>query len=323
MILHHWQGTVSNFGDELNALLWPRLLPGFFDDSPDARFLGIGSILDARHPPGPLKIVAGAGYAGYERKPVLDGTWIIHWVRGRLTAAALSLPESVALGDPAMLLPQVYPCPPLQPAHIGFMPHFESLEHGRWPQAAAAAGLILIDPRDPPEAILAAICRCRVLLSEALHGVIVADALRVPWIPMRPVAPIHRAKWRDWTTSLALQIRPQPLPASSAAELLSVSRVGRLHRGRQVIDRYRPKLARLGAGRLLDRAAEALRRAAAIEPQLSDGTALDRCQTRMLEAVDVLRRQPLEGLTHRSRGKICATGLHQRDTSEYQLNPVG
>ena len=83
-----------------------------------------------------LAAILGAANA----QPVLQPVQRPTRPRGRLTAAALSLPESVALGDPAMLLPQVSPCPPLQPAHIGFMPHFESLEHGRWPQAAAAAG---------------------------------------------------------------------------------------------------------------------------------------------------------------------------------------
>ncbi|MEA2737790.1 MAG: exopolysaccharide glucosyl ketal-pyruvate-transferase, partial [Acetobacteraceae bacterium] len=50
MILYRWRGACSNFGDELNTVLWPRLLPGLFDDNPAIRFLGIGSVLDQRHP---------------------------------------------------------------------------------------------------------------------------------------------------------------------------------------------------------------------------------------------------------------------------------
>ena len=71
---------------------------------------------------------------------------------------------------------------------IGFMPHFESLARGAWAEAAAAAGITLIDPRGDPAAIIAAIGACRLLLSEAMHGVIVADAMRVPWIALRPLA---------------------------------------------------------------------------------------------------------------------------------------
>ncbi len=102
--LYRWQGAVRNFGDELNTLLWPRLLPNFFDDDPTELFLGIGSVLDARHDATAVKVVAGAGYGGYQALPALDASWVVHWVRGPRTARLLGLPEAYGLGDPAMLL---------------------------------------------------------------------------------------------------------------------------------------------------------------------------------------------------------------------------
>lgn len=218
--LYVWRGTTRNFGDELNDLLWPRLLPGLFDaglvnqklldpglvddtgsdDAGAALFLGIGSVLDARHPPEQRKIVAGAGFGGYQRPASLDGSWEIYWVRGPRTARQLGLPAAFGLGDPASLLPLAHPVARHDTGAVGFMPHFESLARGAWPEAAAAAGLTLIDPRGAPQAIISQIAGCRALLSEALHGVIVADALRVPWVALTPVAPIHRAKWLDWAT---------------------------------------------------------------------------------------------------------------------------
>ena len=77
---------------------------------------------------------------------------------------------------------------------------------------SARAGVTLIDPRDDPLSIIAAIGKCRVLMSEALHGIIVADALRVPWIAIRPLAPIHRPKWTDWAETLDLTSRSAALP---------------------------------------------------------------------------------------------------------------
>jgi succinoglycan biosynthesis protein ExoV len=223
MILYQWRGSSSNFGDELNTVLWPRLLPGFFDDDPAIRFLGIGSILDCRHPRHALKLVAGAGYGGYEARPVLDDTWVVHWVRGPRTAAVLGLPGSLGLGDPAMLLPHALNLPATRDGGIGFMPHFESLARGAWQKVAALVGVTLIDPRLPPLEVLAAIGRCRLVLSEAMHGIIVADALRVPWIAIRPLARIHRAKWQDWAETAQVTPRFATLPASSVAERVAAS----------------------------------------------------------------------------------------------------
>jgi succinoglycan biosynthesis protein ExoV len=295
MILYRWQGTTANFGDELNTIIWPRLLPGFFDDDPGVRFLGIGSVLDCRHPPHVLKLVAGTGYGGYQPKPSLDRNWVIHWVRGPRTAATLGLPVELALGDPAALLPLVLRPPATGGADIGFMPHFESVARGAWTQAAAMAGIVLIDPRDPPLTIINAIGRCRLLLSEALHGVIVADALRVPWIAIRPLAAVHRPKWSDWSDMMKLTIRWQCLPASSVREWIDVSGVGLSHRGRLWLERHGPQLEGIAAHRLVARAANALRHAASASPQLSATAELQRCQARMMEALAELRREPFPG----------------------------
>ncbi len=112
MILYQWRGSHRNFGDELNSLLWPKLLPGFFDDDAATRFLGIGSILDNRHDPAMTKVVAGSGYGGYQPRIALNETWVVHWVRGRRTARSLGLPTTMGIGDPASLLPLAGLSPP-------------------------------------------------------------------------------------------------------------------------------------------------------------------------------------------------------------------
>ena len=122
--------------------------PGQLADDTSDLFLGIGSVLDARHSEGRRKIVAGAGFGGYEAPASLDGSWEIYWVRGPRTAGQLGLRASFGLGDPASLLPLVHPIARHAIGTVGFMPHFESLVRGAWPQAASAAGVTLIDPRD-------------------------------------------------------------------------------------------------------------------------------------------------------------------------------
>jgi succinoglycan biosynthesis protein ExoV len=295
MILYQWRGPHRNFGDELNALLWPRLLPGFFDQDQTTRFLGIGSILDDRHDPKITKLVAGSGYGGYEPRITLDPTWIIHWVRGPRTARHTGLPPELGLGDPGSLVPLAGLTGAREERDVGFMPHFESAVRGAWREVAAATGTTLIDPRDDPWAIIAAIARCRVLLSEALHGVIVADALRVPWIAIRPLAPIHRPKWFDWADSLGLAIAFRPLSPSTALERAHLSHLSRFHIGRHILHSHATRLHGIARGRHIDQAARALRAVTGVEPQLSQDAALERAQSRMLEAIDRLRRLPLRG----------------------------
>ena len=289
MILYQWRGSQRNFGDELNSLLWPILLPDFFDENPDTRFLGIGSILDDRHDRAAIKLVAGAGYGGYEPRVTLDETWVVHWVRGPRTALHLGLPPGMGIGYPASLIPLAGLMPIRESRHVGFMPHFESASRGAWQEAADIAGLTLIDPRGDPLAIIAAIGQCRTLMSEALHGIIVADALRVPWIAMRPLAPIHRPKWTDWAESLDLVIGFRPLCPSTALERAHLSQLSRFHMGRGVLHRHDARLRGIARQRHIERAARALRVAATAEPRLSRGTRLKEAQTRMLAAIAGIR----------------------------------
>jgi hypothetical protein len=51
-------------------------------------------------------------------------------------------------------------------------------------------------------------------------------------------------------------------------------------------------LAGAGQRRFIEQAAQSLAAAAAAPPQLSAPAALDRCRTRMLERLEILRRNP-------------------------------
>ena len=309
MILYQWRGSHRNFGDELNGLLWPRLLPDFFDQNEDTHFLGIGSILDDRHDPRVVKLVAGSGYGGYQPSVALDGTWIVHWVRGHRTARLLGLPPAFGIGDPASLVPLAGLAPEREDRDIGFIPHFESAIRGAWQDVSELAGVTLIDPRDDPLAVIAAIGKCRVVISEAMHGIIVADALRVPWIAIRPLASIHRPKWVDWAETLDLSVAFHGLPPSTALERAHLTHLSRFHMGRNVLHRHSARLRDIARERYIDQAAQSLRTIARAEPQLSRDARLEEAQARMLEAIAALRRRPMRGRQEEGHSRAGATDV--------------
>ena len=60
VINYYFKGKVPNFGDDLNAWLWPKLIPEVLDDDESrAMLLGIGSILFDTFSPTLQKIVLG------------------------------------------------------------------------------------------------------------------------------------------------------------------------------------------------------------------------------------------------------------------------
>ena len=271
MKLTYYSGPVPNFGDALNTYLWPRLLPqGFLDEDESELFLGIGSILWDQHPKAARKIVMGSGYGGYAAAPdVHDGTWDIVFVRGPRTAATLDLPPDKAICDSAVLLRALDLPAPAENVGIAFMPHYHSFNRGHWVEACRLAGIRLIDPRDDVEKVLAEIRGARMLITEAMHGAIVADALRTPWLAVHPIHPENQAKWLDWAEALDLDLRRQPLRPTSLLELY-IGRTGgrRYYEGRAT--RWSRSALAGPANRFLTQlAAQHLQRLSRSEPQLS------------------------------------------------------
>jgi succinoglycan biosynthesis protein ExoV len=288
MHLYSYRGRSPNFGDDLNTWLFPRLLPGAFDADDATLFLGIGSILFDTHPAGARKIVFGSGCGGYTTTPRLDASWDVRFVRGPMTAAKLGLPAHMGVGDSAILLAgQGLVRAPLAGRRI-YMPHADSACDGAWRTPAEAAGLRYVDPRAPVHEVLGEILAAELVVTEAMHGAIVADALRVPWVAMRPLFAVHHAKWADWGGALGIVPRFHELPASNALEFLLRAVDGRREPMRRLRWHLR-KQTGLGAALWRDRAAGALRRAAAAEPQLSGDAALDQALSQMQAQVAALR----------------------------------
>ncbi|AFZ44910.1 hypothetical protein PCC7418_2774 [Halothece sp. PCC 7418] len=229
MKLFYFQCKEPNFGDDLNPWLWSQLFPlpieNYFDSN--TLLVGIGSILSSRVPEEPKKVVFGSGYATGSL-PVIDDRWRFFCVRGLLTAKKLELSEDLAIGDSATLLRLLFDPAPEHLHHAAFMPHHITIRYEEtWKDVCQSISIELIDPRSEIETIIQKIRSSRVVITESLHGAIVADAFRVPWIPVRTRAHINHFKWQDWSTTVGIEHEFEWLPQT---QYFGGGRLGRLKR---------------------------------------------------------------------------------------------
>ena len=156
------------------------------------------------------------------------------------------------------------------------MPHWQS-EPDAWRALCDDLSIGFIDPRGQPDAVLGALGRTDVLITEAMHGAIVADALRIPWVPVRTREGINSFKWDDWCGSLSLEYQPHQLPTIHPAT----------KRGVIASARRRAKLSLASAA--LSRVARRAR------PVLSGDSVLSDRIDRLEDRLEQLRRRELRG----------------------------
>lgn len=197
--------TTRNFGDELNLLLWSKFLPNLDKAGPGLLY-GIGTMLHEPFTEERPVIVFGSG-AGYAPPPDMAGI-DVRFLRGPKSASVFRW-KYPWLTDPAILVKHIMPCSPLNKSiKYGFMPHWTTIQQDPgMTDRLAEVGITVIDPLGPVWTTLHAIQSCEHLISEALHGAVVADTLRVPWVPAY-LTPNHFFKWFDWTQSMDVLFNP-------------------------------------------------------------------------------------------------------------------
>lgn len=297
MKLTYFQCNIPNFGDDLNAYVWPQLLDdGFFDDDERELFVGIGSIIYDNYPQKALKIVAGSGYGGYTPPPdAHDGFWEFAFVRGPRTADMLKIPRNKVVTDGAVLLRAVDLPQPAAETPVVFIPHFQSLDRGNWREVCAIAGIRFVDPSSDVETVLSEIQGARMVITESMHGAIVADVLRTPWVAVKPIAKAHRFKWMDWAESLNIPLRAHSLFPSTTREAWSALS-GAQGTGRRSRAFDNSVVAIPFNVALKHSAARALQLLAKQEPQLSAEATIARATEQAVAAVEAVRLRHLKAL---------------------------
>ena len=120
-----------------------------------------------------------------------------------------------------------------------------------------------------------------------MHGAIVADALRIPWIAIEPNLAVHRMKWYDWASALNMQPKFSKLGPSNGFEW-----VRRIPRSKDWVRRFETyaKFLKNFDEPFVSIAADRLTKIARGEGSLScDGT-IRNAHERMLEKLDYFKR---------------------------------
>lgn len=332
MRLLYFRGTHPNFGDDLNEIVWPQLAPDLFGhpaEEAEHGFLGIGTLI-GRPFPDVRRIHVFSSGVGYDRIDPRQHDYRFWCVRGPLSARAMGLPADLAIVDGGIMAPELLgiaraAAPSTKPIVI---PHWESLlVGGGWAEACDIAGYTMVDPMQAPATVIAQIAAAPLVITESLHGAIMADVLRVPWIAIVTTANVPLFKWFDWTASVRTPLSFVPIRPPSPEALARFGRPGIGAPGRPVAigedqafahfarwgmedagvtdSRFTPRgiaraiTARLGeriGGISPKRTAAALRAVAAnVTPQLSPDGAVAERRTMLLARLDELRAARAEG----------------------------
>ena len=225
---------MRNIGDSLNAPLHWLITGREMTRKTRRQVLGCGTILhgikgNRGHE------VWGSGWNGrsdLSKRPEPK----IHAVRGPMTRAACLIwgwDCPAVYGDPAILLPLLISHPRVtEGPTIGYIPHFKS---ERW----TLPGCVTISPRTKDILYFIQVLNCcSVIMSESLHGLILADTYGIPsvWVPREskrknPLPPTWEFKYHDYYASIGVEREPSmnpddaqlnPIPEGMADKLLEV-----------------------------------------------------------------------------------------------------
>src|SRR5439155_14985318 len=92
--------------------------------------------------------------------------------------------------------------------------------YGSWRAICQDLGIEFLDPRTDSRDVVRRIAAAEKVIAESMHAAIIADAFRVPWVPVALSREISPFKWADWSLSKGLDYEPVCLPPSNAVEAL-------------------------------------------------------------------------------------------------------
>jgi len=208
-----WSRQDNNFGDKLSPYIVGKISKRKvkYCNSPTPTrtvYLAVGSIL--HHLGSSMKWCEIWGSGLMDQNHKLLSPKKIHAVRGPLTRQFL-IRQSIncpdIYGDPALLLPRLFNPDIEKKYKVGIVPHFVDQKDNWIGIQCLRKDVLFIDVYEPVEKVITNILSCQAILSSSLHGLIVADAYRVPslWIELSGKVKGKGFKFRDYLLSVGVE----------------------------------------------------------------------------------------------------------------------
>ena len=308
----------GNFGDDMNEWFWDDLFPEYPDIAPDTTLFGIGSILWRKNFAGCEKVLimgSGSGY-GVIPNELPEGTQVA-FVRGPRTARLLNQDAGLAITDPAAMVSTFKQFQNLKTTNeVVFIPHVGTAKLPlNWQRIAEMAGVTYLSPANDCHDVIRQLAGAKLVIAESLHGAIIADTFRVPWVPVAISPTFNNHKWLDWADSLEMEISIEEFLLSMKKIRQRLAQIKSVLIGREKTNIGQDRAKELSGGthvaatlseedktsarKWVSRLSPAietmlisdLRRAAKLKGLLSSETILRKRQSQILDRVDQVRNQ--------------------------------
>ena len=215
----YWWHTVPNFGDALAPLLLERFahIKVEWDTVSHASIASIGSILEHIPPLWDGHIIGSGKLHEFSKLHLHTNTATIWAIRGPLSAKGIG--GSFVLGDPGVLADELVG-PQEKIWNLGIVPHWQdhelTINPRRW--CPVPYTFKIIDPTKNPLDVIRQIGQCEKIVTSSLHGMIVADAFRLPRRIEVCKAMVNDGglfKFKDYSESIQLPFETGKLQAAS------------------------------------------------------------------------------------------------------------
>lgn len=208
--LHYCETRGGNFGDDMNLWFWDDVMPHWRDIRPDTTMSGIGTLINQTMVASYPKILVCGSGTGYGKLAAKNMDHVsFAWVRGPHTAELLGLSKDAAVTDPACLVADLPRFATAKAHKTGtvFVPHRLTANLNLdWQGIGQRAGLDVVLPMDDAVSVIERIRDADLVIAESMHGAIIADAFRVPWIAVAVSHHFNTFKWQDWSDSLEMPL---------------------------------------------------------------------------------------------------------------------